>query len=154
VREIEQTAQSEDETGRLAQRLAASVQPTDLIALIGPLGAGKTAFARAFIHHLVGKAEEVPSPTFTLVQTYDAAAGPIWHFDLYRLREADEIWELGFEDALSGIVLIEWADRLGSLLPTNRTEIRIQPGENEHARIIRLLDFGASDLLRRVGLTT
>jgi tRNA threonylcarbamoyladenosine biosynthesis protein TsaE len=123
-----------------------------LLTLTGPLGAGKTSFARAFIRRLTGETEEVPSPTFTLVQTYDTSMGPVWHFDLYRLREPDEIWEIGFEDSLTGIVLIEWAERLGPFLPASRMDLRILLGDNEQTRIVRLLDVGSSDLLRRAGL--
>ncbi|HEY2541330.1 MAG TPA: tRNA (adenosine(37)-N6)-threonylcarbamoyltransferase complex ATPase subunit type 1 TsaE, partial [Stellaceae bacterium] len=86
---------NEAATAALAARLAAIARPGDVIALRGELGAGKTAFARAFIRARNSADEEVPSPTFTLVQNYEAAGGAIWHFDLYRLTAADEIWELG-----------------------------------------------------------
>jgi tRNA threonylcarbamoyladenosine biosynthesis protein TsaE len=96
-------------TESLARRLAGVARPGDVIALWGGLGAGKTAFARAFVRAAGDPAEEVPSPTFTLVQTYALAAGPCWHFDLYRLQAPDEVWELGIEEAFAGgIVLIEW----------------------------------------------
>ncbi|MBV8779736.1 MAG: tRNA (adenosine(37)-N6)-threonylcarbamoyltransferase complex ATPase subunit type 1 TsaE [Alphaproteobacteria bacterium] len=104
-------------TETLAARLAAQARPGDVIALSGELGAGKSTFARGFIRAR-GGLEEVPSPTFTLVQTYDVPGGAIWHFDLYRLRRPEEAWELDIEDAFdSGISLIEWPDRLGPLLP-------------------------------------
>ena len=91
-----------------------------MIALKGELGAGKTTFARAFIRAR-GGGEAVPSPTFTLVQIYEIGDVPIWHFDAYRLRDPDEAWELGIEDAFrDGISLIEWPERLGPLLPARR----------------------------------
>lgn len=88
-----------------------------MFLLVGDLGAGKTAFTRGFIQSFAGlNKEEVPSPTFTLVQTYDTEKGTIWHFDLYRLKDAEEVWELGFEDALSsGISLIEWPERIAGI---------------------------------------
>jgi tRNA threonylcarbamoyladenosine biosynthesis protein TsaE len=110
----------EKATEALAARLAAVARPGDVIALQGELGAGKTCFARAFIHARGGD-EAVPSPTFTLAQTYDLPEGKVWHFDLYRLRTGEEAWELGIEDAFQeGISLIEWPERLGVLLPRRR----------------------------------
>src|SRR5438132_8708462 len=90
-------------TAALAARIAALARPGDVIALAGELGAGKTSFARAFIRARTGRdgevAEEVPSPTFTLVQVYELADATIWHFDGYRLCDPEEAWELGIEDA-------------------------------------------------------
>ncbi len=108
-------------TERFAQTLSGFGGAGDVIALKGPLGAGKTAFARAFIRARFG-IEEVPSPTFNLVLTYDgAAAVSVWHFDLYRLDDPDDVFELGYDDALSdALSLIEWPERLGALLPTFR----------------------------------
>src|SRR5580692_7817201 len=107
----------ETATAALAARIAAVAAPADIIALKGDLGAGKTAFARAFIR-ACGNQDEVPSPTFTLVQVYDARPTAIWHFDLYRIRAPEEAWELGIEDAfITGISLIEWPERLRALLP-------------------------------------
>ena len=117
------------ETERLAGQLAGLARLGDVIALSGPLGAGKTAFARAFIQSL-GIAEEVPSPTFTLVQTYTSPSGlEIAHFDLYRLESPDDVWELGWEDALErGVTLLEWPERLeGRLLPPDRLVIALHP---------------------------
>ena len=128
----------ETATATLAARLAALARPGDVIALSGDLGAGKTAFARAFIHAR-GGAGEVPSPTFTLVQVYELAGGAVWHFDLYRVRDPDEAWELGIEEAFhDGISLIEWPDRLGPLLPPRRLDIA--------------LDFAAAPGARRATL--
>ena len=90
----------------------------DAILLEGELGAGKTAFARAFLRAASGDAAlEVPSPTFTLVQSYDTRIGTVHHFDLWRLEGPDGLAELGWEEARDGIVLVEWPDRLGALRP-------------------------------------
>jgi tRNA threonylcarbamoyladenosine biosynthesis protein TsaE len=137
-------------TRQLAERLAGVAVPRDIIALGGTLGMGKTAFARAFIQHLAG-AQEVPSPTFTLVQSYDVQAGTIWHFDLYRLNRPEDVWELGFEEALeAGILLIEWPERLGALLPARRLDLALRPGEKPQARRALLDARGGSDLIDRL----
>src|SRR5690242_17022638 len=94
----------------LGARIAEGLKTGDLVALSGELGAGKTALARAILHHL-GIAEEVPSPTFTLVQSYDTGTLAVYHFDLYRLGRASELAELGMDDALSnGAALVEWPE--------------------------------------------
>jgi tRNA threonylcarbamoyladenosine biosynthesis protein TsaE len=117
---------SEQDTAELGTALAGYARAGDVIALSGPLGAGKTTFARGFIQALTSADEEVVSPTFTLVQIYDGGSGSIWHFDLYRLEKADDALELGFEDALAaGISLIEWPERLGALLPTNHLQVKL-----------------------------
>jgi tRNA threonylcarbamoyladenosine biosynthesis protein TsaE len=129
----------EKATEALAARLAAVAHPGDVIALRGELGAGKTCFARAFIRTRGGD-EAVPSPTFTLVQTYNLPEGRVWHFDLYRLRAAEEAWELGIEEAFEeGISLIEWPERLGALLP--------------HRRLLVALDFAAAPGSRQATLS-
>jgi len=116
-------------TAALAARIATLARPGDVIALKGELGAGKTSFARAFIRARADRDEVVPSPTFTLAQPYDFPDVTIWHFDCYRLRDAEEAWELGIEDAFrDGISLIEWPERLGHLLPSRRLEITLLPG--------------------------
>jgi tRNA threonylcarbamoyladenosine biosynthesis protein TsaE len=122
-------------TAALATSLAALARPGDVIALRGDLGAGKTTFARAFIRAYGDTDEEVPSPTFTLVQIYETGVAPIWHFDLYRLTAAEEAWELGVEDAFGmGIALIEWPDRLGRLLPRHRLDITLEFADRPEAR--------------------
>lgn len=131
-------------TGRLAAAIAAIARAGDVIALWGDLGAGKTEFARAFIRARPGgdRVGEVPSPTFTLVQTYDLAP-PVWHFDLYRLRSADEALELGFEEALAvAISLIEWPERLGAALPGDRLDVRFAAGARDDARMARIEPHG------------
>jgi tRNA threonylcarbamoyladenosine biosynthesis protein TsaE len=121
-------------TGALAGGISRLAQLGDIIALRGELGTGKTAFARAFIRARGDPEEEVPSPTFTLVQLYDLHPA-IWHFDLYRLRSPEEAWELGIEEAFGdGISLIEWPERLDQLLPKRRLEIFFAFGRAPDAR--------------------
>jgi tRNA threonylcarbamoyl adenosine modification protein YjeE len=127
-------------TAGLAARLAARAEAGDVIGLAGDLGSGKTTFARAFIRALSGGNEEVPSPTFTLVEIY-AFAGhpPVWHFDLYRLSAPAEAHELGLEDAFAeGISLIEWPERLGPLLPPEHLMLALAEGRAPDARRVRL----------------
>ena len=110
-------------TARLARAVARQLAPGDVVVLSGALGAGKTTFARDVIRAL-GGLEEVPSPTFTLVQVYELAALTVWHFDLYRLGAPDEAHELGIEDAFAdGASLIEWPERMAPLLPADRLDI-------------------------------
>ncbi|MCR9174448.1 MAG: tRNA (adenosine(37)-N6)-threonylcarbamoyltransferase complex ATPase subunit type 1 TsaE [Alphaproteobacteria bacterium] len=144
------TLSDERKTEELAARLAMIARVPDIILLFGDLGAGKTAFARAFIRAWSADPNtEVPSPTFTLVQPYEAPRGPVWHFDLYRLGDPDELWELGLEQAFAeAVCLIEWPDRLGSWTPADRLEISVdlcdQDGsETGTARIARLTGFGS-----------
>ena len=139
-------------TAAFAARVAAVATGGDIIALRGDLGAGKTTFARAFIHAR-GCEEEVPSPTFTLVQVYEVGSNAIWHFDLYRLNSPDEAWELGIEDAFSeAISLIEWPERLGSLLPRRRLQIEFLFGDRPEARRA-VLDSGEGWQQRLAGIT-
>ncbi|WP_149539439.1 tRNA (adenosine(37)-N6)-threonylcarbamoyltransferase complex ATPase subunit type 1 TsaE [Siccirubricoccus phaeus] len=127
-------------TAALAARLAPAARPGDALLLAGPLGAGKSAFARAFLRAAAGDpALEVPSPSFTLVQSYDLPGGvPAHHFDLYRLAGPAEVPELGWEEAREGIVLVEWPERLGELAPAEALRITLSPGAAEAARIARL----------------
>ncbi len=103
-----------------------------VVLLHGDLGMGKSVFSRAVIRTLCGDdAMDVPSPTFTLVQQYDAPSGSIWHFDLYRLSDESEIYELGWDDAINdGVALVEWPERLGYLRPKKRIDVFIAPVEN------------------------
>jgi tRNA threonylcarbamoyladenosine biosynthesis protein TsaE len=122
-------------TAALAARLARLVRRGDVVALKGELGAGKTSFARAFIRARAGRDEDVPSPTFTLVQSYELPDLTIWHFDGFRLRAPEEAWELGIEDAFrDGVSLIEWPARFGPLVPRRRLEITFEPGAAPDAR--------------------
>lgn len=123
-------------TAALAAELAPLLRPGDLVTLSGTLGAGKTAFARALIAARAGAPVEVPSPTFTLVQSYELPGGTIWHFDLYRLTDPDEVIELGWDEARAdGIALVEWPDRLGPLAGADRLDIALAllPGDAANA---------------------
>ncbi len=106
-------------TERLGALLADRLRPRDVVTLRGGLGAGKTTLARAILRAASGDPElVVPSPTFTLVEVYDTRRGVFWHFDLYRLEAPEQVFELGWEEARTdGIVLLEWPERLGTLLP-------------------------------------
>lgn len=138
---------NEAETESLAGRLAAILRGGDVVFLHGDLGAGKTTLARALIRALCDTpGMDVPSPTFTLVQTYDADAGTIWHFDLYRMTTPDDVWELGWEDAMDhGIVLVEWPERLGNrLAPPSHLAIGLaQDTARPEARRITLTPHGS-----------
>ncbi len=115
------------EMADLAREIAASKHVGDVIALSGTLGAGKSFFARNFINALQENPSEVLSPTFNLVYVYDTKKGEVFHFDLYRLKSAEELENIGFFDALkSGICLIEWPEIAQKFLPSNCTEIEIK----------------------------
>lgn len=134
--------------------MAGLARPGDVLALWGDLGAGKTTLARGFISAVVPMEEAVPSPTFTLVQTYPAAfdGGPadVWHFDLYRLKSAEEAYEVGIEEAFAaGVSLIEWPERLGSLLPRHRLDVTLLPGTTGDSRILSLA--GSDTWMQRLG---
>lgn len=117
---------SEEETGLLGQWFARHLGAGNVLLLKGAIGAGKSHFARAFIQARLGRLEEVPSPTFTLVQTYQADV-EIWHADLYRLSHPNEVIELGLDEAFtSAICLIEWPDRLGSLSPESALTLELR----------------------------
>jgi tRNA threonylcarbamoyladenosine biosynthesis protein TsaE len=131
-------------THALAARLAALLRAGDAVLLEGPLGAGKSELARAVLRAAAGDpALEVPSPTFTLVQSYDLPAGPAHHFDLYRLDGPAGLDELGWDEAREGIVLVEWPDRLGALAPAEALRIALAPMEAEDARRARLSGWDA-----------
>jgi tRNA threonylcarbamoyladenosine biosynthesis protein TsaE len=104
--------ENEQATARLGAALAELVGPGDVVTLSGPLGVGKTALARGFIEAL-GHADEVPSPSFALVQPYETLQPPVWHVDLYRIEDAAEIEELGLDSATDAVLLVEWPERAG-----------------------------------------
>lgn len=127
---------TENDSVALAQHFAQILHTGDTLLLDGSIGAGKTAFARALIRARLGQTEDVPSPTFTIVQTYPTDDAEIWHCDLYRLSHPDEAIELGldaaFEDA---ICLIEWPDRLGNLTPPSALTLHFVAGDPYHVTI-------------------
>lgn len=120
-------------TTALAARLAPLLRAGDTLLLSGPVGAGKSHFARSLIRAAAGAQIDVPSPTFTLVQTYGTPQAEIWHADLYRLGHVDEIIELGLEEAFdTAICLIEWPDRLAGHHPANALHLALAPGPTQH----------------------
>jgi tRNA threonylcarbamoyladenosine biosynthesis protein TsaE len=122
------------DTEQLAARLAGMVRPGDAVLLTGELGAGKTAFVRAFLRALTSDPSlEVPSPTFTLVQSYETRRGPVHHFDLWRLADYKAMTELGWDEAVRDIVMVEWPDRLGPLTPPDALVVHLRI-TGEHSR--------------------
>ena len=125
-------------TETLAEAIARITRTGDAILLEGPLGAGKSAFARAFLRAAAADpALEVPSPSFTLVQTYATGLGPVHHFDLWRLDGPAALTELGWEDACADIVIVEWPDRLGPFRPTEALTLRLaHAGETARTAVL------------------
>jgi N-acetylmuramate 1-kinase len=138
---------SEQATARFAAEIACALEPGDLVTLSGDLGAGKTTFARALIRYLAAdEAIEVPSPSFTLLQTYELPRFPLIHADLFRLSSAAELSELGFDDLPEhAVVLMEWGDRAAGLLPADRLDIAftLDPAQGMQAREVRYTGYGA-----------
>lgn len=134
---------SPEETAERSKRFVTVLRPRDVVLLKGDLGTGKSTFVRALVQALCGEKTEVPSPTFTLVQTYTAPTFTLWHFDLYRLKHSQEIYELGIEEAYAdGVSLIEWPERLGSLRPSGALEIEFTYGNDENERILSFKGWG------------
>jgi len=127
--------QSPDATSKLARRLAPCLMPGDTLLLKGEIGAGKTFFARELLSEILLSPEDIPSPTFTIVQTYDTRLGEVWHTDLYRLSSPSEIVELGLLDAFAdAICLVEWPDRLSDLAPKSALTIEFFSGSHDEER--------------------
>lgn len=121
------TSANEAQTIEIGKKLAQIAKVGDVFALFGTLGMGKSVLARAFVQSLTN-AKEVPSPTFTLVQSYDAPEFEIYHYDLYRLKSPDEIYEIGMEEAIySGVSLIEWPEQMGGYLPRDIFRVEFAP---------------------------
>jgi tRNA threonylcarbamoyladenosine biosynthesis protein TsaE len=125
----------DEDTTRLGRWLARLLVPGDTLLLSGPVGAGKTHLARALIRAATGSDQDVPSPSFTLVQTYEAPGAEVWHADLYRLSQPDEVIELGLDEAFGrAICLVEWPDRLGPLTPPGALHLALSHrGEGRQA---------------------
>ena len=131
-----------DATARLGAAIARVLKPGEAVCLSGPLGAGKSTLARGLVRALTQPDEDVPSPTFTLVQFYDGPDFPVAHFDLYRLARAEEAYEIGLDEALEdGAAVIEWPQRLEGRLPPDRLDIEITMVDE--ARRARLVPHGA-----------
>ncbi len=134
---------SEEQTRRLGEQLGTMLHGGEVIALIGELGSGKTVFVHGLATGL-GVRESVHSPSFTILNEYRGRLR-LSHFDFYRLKSEEEVWNLGWQDYLndSGIIVIEWADRFPSVLPEERLEIRFAPDTNDsHKRIITFTPLG------------
>ena len=137
------TLPTESATLSLGRALADHADAGDVITLSGPLGAGKTVLARGFLTRRLGPDTEITSPTYTLVHVYDAVNPPLWHFDLYRVDTADEIEELGLDEALAGgISLIEWPDRAQGRLPDSRLDIELDVDGKSETRQATLSGSG------------
>lgn len=126
-------------TEAFAARLAGLARPGDVIALHGEMGMGKSVFARAFLRTLAqDPALEVPSPTFSLVQTYDTIKGTVAHFDLWRLNGPDALFELGWDELQEGIILVEWPERAEDELPDHALHLAFTQEDEEEARTVTL----------------
>ncbi len=120
---------SEDSTKKLAKKISLLAKRGDVFALYGTLGVGKSVFAREFVKTLTSETD-VPSPTFTIVQMYEAQDFDIYHFDMYRLKSPEEVFELNFEEAVSeSVCLIEWPEKIGSYIPSKTIKVFIKHKE-------------------------
>ncbi|MDD5772996.1 MAG: tRNA (adenosine(37)-N6)-threonylcarbamoyltransferase complex ATPase subunit type 1 TsaE [bacterium] len=130
-------SESSKKTEKIAEKISLLLSPGDVICLIGELGAGKTCFSKGLIRALGVKNKYVVSPTFTIINEYQGKY-PIYHFDLYRLKNENELEALGFEEYFygKGITLIEWADKMKKLLPKDRLEIYFSYVNENTRRII------------------
>ena len=135
------TLKSPEETSVLAARMGQMLRCGDVLLLDGPIGSGKTHFARALIQSVMTDPEDIPSPTFTLVQVYDTSIGEVWHSDLYRLTAVEEVEELGLTEAFeTGICLIEWPEKLGTARPESALTLEFRADcKDEGTRRLNLI---------------
>lgn len=142
------TLETAEDAAEFAAAFSTHLKGGDCVLLSGPVGAGKTHFARSVIQAMMardGAVEDVPSPTFTLVQMYETSAGEVWHTDLYRLSHVDELTELGLDDAFdTAITLVEWPDRLGDTRPVRHLDLTFSmPDTESDVRVLELVSVGA-----------
>ena len=136
---VTQNDLTEDELVSFGSTLAGTLAPGDVVLLQGQVGAGKTSLARSIIQAILVEAEDIPSPTFTLVQTYDTHHGPLWHVDLYRLTSISEIEELGLFEAFdTAICLVEWPELLGQNAPASALTLTLAQSNTGEARDLTL----------------
>ena len=126
-------------TEKFGREFADRLMPGSIVALIGPLGAGKTTLAKSIAKGL-GVTETITSPTFTIVQEYESGRLPLYHFDVYRVSDEEELFEMGFEEYLNGkgVCLIEWADLIEDMLPSKTITLRLDYGEDENERVLEI----------------
>ena len=143
--DLDLTLEGPAATTRLGLCLSGLLRAGDVVALSGPLGAGKSVLARGIVTSLCPHEADIPSPTFTLVQTYEPDNGPpVMHFDLYRLEAPEEALDLGIEDAfVDAVCLVEWPERLGPWLPRNALRITLEPDPSAPERRVARLSGGA-----------
>lgn len=136
---MEHVTNSPSETEALGESLAGQLEPGTVIAFTGDLGAGKTAFVRGLARGL-GVRERVTSPTFTIVNEYEGGRLPLFHFDMYRLGSADELFDIGWEDYLArgGVCAVEWSENVSDALDNDCLRVDIRRGENDDQRIITI----------------
>ena len=136
---MEWITNSEQETEQLGQRLGAALKPGTILAYTGDLGAGKTAFTRGLARGL-DIPERVTSPTFTIVNEYEGGRLPLFHFDMYRLGGADELFDIGWEDYLArnGVCAVEWSENVEEALEEGTIRVDIRRGEHDNQRCIRI----------------
>lgn len=139
----EYTTAGEEQTEALGFRLGQLIQPGAVIAYTGDLGAGKTAFTRGLARGL-GIPDRVTSPTFTIVNEYDGGRLPLFHFDMYRLGSADELFEIGWEDYLGrgGVCAVEWSENVAEALEGDCVRVDIRRGANDGQRFITMTEGG------------
>lgn len=131
---------TKQDTEAFGRRLAGQIQPGDVIALVGELGTGKTTLTKA-IAAALGVREMITSPTFTIVSEYESGRLPFYHFDVYRIHDEDELFEIGFEEYLegAGVCIIEWADLIQEILPPRTKWIYLKYGKNTDERICNII---------------